>query len=116
MIDLNTKWNEYPSDKLYLYNGDVIYRVVEGTGDNLWPEDEEKGYVDYWMTEYYDKDGNGNGGQWLETRLIRDIDYTIQGVIDRMYGCDFWEDEWEVLDPDKGYEIFEQYEAKGRMQ
>ena len=40
-IDLNMKWNDYPSDTLYLWNGDTIFRIAEGTGDNLSEEDEE---------------------------------------------------------------------------
>lgn len=111
MISKEMKWNDYPSDTLYLWNGNTIFRISEGTGDNLWPEDEEAGYKDYWMTEYYGSD-ESNGGQWLETELIRDIDYTIQGVIDRLMTCDLWEDNWEILDEEKGEEIFCEMERR----
>jgi len=47
---------------------------------------------------------------WLETELISDIDYTIQGVLDRMMTCDLWEDDWEVLDTEKGRELFYELE------
>lgn len=69
MIDMKIKWNEYPSDTLYLWDGETIFRITEGSGDNLFPEDEENGYVDYWLTDYYDLN-NGDGGQWMETELI----------------------------------------------
>ena len=108
-MDMNMKWNDYPYDALYLWNGETIFRILEGDGSNLWPEDEEAGYKDYWITEYYRKD-YGNGGMWLETELITDIDYTIQGVLDRMMTCDLWEDDWEILDTEKGRELFYELE------
>ena len=97
VIDLNMKWNDYLSDTLYLWNGNTIFRIQEGFGDNLCKEDEDEGYKDYWMTDYASNE-DGNGGQWLETELISDIDYTIQGVIDRIMECDLWDDDWIVID------------------
>lgn len=109
--ELNTKWNDYPSDTLYLWDGETIFKIAEGTGENLWPEDEEEGYVDYWMTESYSfNESNCNGGQWLETELITDIDYTIQGVLDRLMECDLWDSDWQILDEDTGNELFHFYE------
>lgn len=105
-IDLNMKWNDYPSDTIYLWNGYTIFRIAEGTGDNLSEEDEEAGYKDYWMTEYVSK-GDSDGGMWLETELISDIDYTIQGVLDRLMECDLWEDNWEIIDEDLGDEMLD---------
>lgn len=105
------KWNDYKSDTLYLWNGEELFKIAEGTGDNLLQEDIEEGYVDYWITDVYSRIGN-DGGQWMETRLISDIDYTIQGVIDRIRECDLWDDDWTVLDYDKGShfeEIFAYY-------
>ena len=100
-IDMNMKWNDYPSDVLYLWNGEDLFKILEGSGDNLLEEDIEEGYVDYWMTEH-----NADcGGQWMETQLISEIDYTIQGVIDRMCECDLWDDDWEALDEDLGDEL-----------
>ena len=109
--DLNKKWNDYPSDTLYLWDGETIFKIAEGTGDNLWDEDIEEGYVDYWMTESYSFNEHAcDGGQWMETKLIRDIDYTIQGVIDRLMKCDLWDSNWEILDEDTGDELFSAYE------
>ena len=109
MINLDTKWNEYPSDKLYLWNGETIFRIAEGDGTNLWDEDVENGYVDYWMTDYYDFE-DGNGGQWMETKLISDIDYTIQGVIERIKKCDLWDSDWEIIDESIGDTLFNAFE------
>ena len=109
MINRNMKWNDYPSDTLYLWNGNTVFRISEGTGENFWPEDEEAGYKDYWMTEYYTFE-DGNGGQWMETELIKDIDYTINGVLERLYDCDLWEDDWKIIDEDLGEELCDLFE------
>ena len=109
-IDLNMKWNDYESTVLYLWNGDTLFRIAEGSGDNLFPEDEAEGYLDYWVTDWYSKD-DGNGGQWMETELISDIDYTIQGVIDRISECDLWDDEWIVLDEVTGDALADRFET-----
>lgn len=118
-IDINMKWNDYESDTLYLWNGKDLFVISEGSGDNLWEEDKEEGYVDYWMTQCYGKDCDYDGGQWMETELISDIDYTIQGVIDRISECDLWDDDWKVLDDYKGSELVEFYSdylwAKGNL-
>lgn len=110
-VDLNMKWNDYSSDTLYLWDGETIFRIAEGTGDNLLDEDVDAGYLDYWMTESYSFNEDAcDGGQWMETQLIRDIDYTIQGVIDRLMECDLWDSNWEILDDDTGNELFHFYE------
>lgn len=110
-IDLDMKWNNYDSDTLYLWNGTELFKIAEGTGDDLYEEDKENGYVDYWMTECYGEGSGGDGGQWMETRLISDIDYTIQGVIDRMMECDLWDDDWIVLDDDIGESLEDKFES-----
>ena len=107
---LDMKWNDYCSDTLYLWNGNTIFMIAEGDGGNLFAEDEEEGYKDYWMTEWYSINGNGDGGQWMETELISDIDYTIQGVLWRLMSCDLWEDNWEILPPAIGYELLCSFE------
>lgn len=108
-INLDMKWNDYDSDTLYLWNGSDLFVITEGSGDNLSTEDEEEGYVDYWMTECYGEGTDGDGGQWLETELITDIDYTIQGVIDRIMECDLWDDDWIVLDDDIGSSLEDKF-------
>ena len=109
-IDLNSKWNDHEGD-LYLWNGKTLFKIAEGDGSNLWAEDEEQGYVDYWVTYIASKEF-GDGGMWMETELISQKDYTIQGVIDRLMECDLWDDEWKVIDEELGeilYEAFEKY-------
>ena len=108
-IDMNMKWNDYVGDTIYLWNGDTLYGISEGNGSALTYEDEEEGYVDYWMTDIVSKT-YGDGGQWMETKLIRDIDYTIQGVIDRILECDLWESDWRVIDEKLGDELLEAFE------
>ena len=106
MVDINMKWNDYPSDTLYLWNGNTLFIISEGTGCNLSFEDIEAGYEDYWMTEICSKDETSYGGQWMETELISKIDYTIQGVIDRIKECDLWEDNWKIIDYEHGEILF----------
>jgi len=113
MVDVNMKWNDYPSDTLYLWNGDTLFVISEGSGNNLSPEDEEEGYVDYWMTNIYGMDRPEDGCQWMETELIRKIDYTIQGVIDRIKIFDLWEDNWKVLEPTDGEKLLSAFEEVG---
>ena len=108
-MDMNMKWNDYPSDVLFLWDGETLFRIAEGSGDNLFDEDIEEGYVDYWLTDYYNFN-DGNGGQWLETKYIRDIDYTIQGVLDRLKECDLWDSDWKIIDEDTGYAIMKDFE------
>lgn len=109
MINLNTKWNDYPSAVLYLWDGETIFRIAEGDGLNLLDDDIENGYVDYWMTDYYDFE-DGNGGQWMETKLISDIDYTIQGVIERIKECDLWDSDWKIINKSVGDTLFNAFE------
>ena len=118
-MDINIKWNEYSSDTLYLWDGETIFRITEGSGDNLFPEDEENGYMDYWLTDYYNFN-NGDGGQWMETELISDIDYTVQDIINRMKECDLWDSNWKIIDEEIGeslmncFEDYYMYKNKAR--
>lgn len=62
--------------------------AVEGTGDNLFPEDEAEGFVDYVMTSIYHVDGEEivleDGGQMLSKTLIADLeeDELVSRVLD----------------------------------
>ena len=119
-MDLNMKWNDYPSDTLYLYNGEDLFKITQNTTDeNLSDEDIDEGYKDSWMTDIFREKYGLYGGQWMETELISDIDYTLQGVIDRMMECDLWDDNWEIIDEDLGDKLsdcFEKYLfAKGEL-
>lgn len=101
---LDTKWNDYPYDTLYLFDGTTIFAISEGDGNNLDEDDRALGYQDYWITEYYDFNTE-DGGQWMETDLIENIDYTIQGVIDRIKECDLWNSDWKIIDHNTGEKL-----------
>ena len=115
--DLGMKWNDYKAkymtDELYLWNGKTLFVIQEGSGVNLTLEDEENGYVDYWMTYSYTNENKciECGGQWLETKPISEINYTIQELYDRMNQCDLWDDNWVVLPEKIGYEARDAYES-----
>lgn len=101
-VDLSMKWNDYPSDSLYLWNGDVLYVATEDQ-QNVLEEDEAKGYKDSWVVDMYSiTEEVPQGGQWMEREYISDIGYTIRDVIDRLGRCDLWEDKWQVLEPSVG--------------
>ena len=67
-----------------------LITIVEGTGDNLFPEDEAEGFVDYVMTSLYHVDGEEivleDGGQMLSKTLIADLEE------DELVSCvlDYW--------------------------
>lgn len=99
-----TKWTEYPSDSLYLWNGKVLYVATEDGGVNLSKDDIANGYKDSWVVDIYTTDPNEydwipQGGQWMETERIWDMDYTIEGICERLLECDLWKDDWKILTP-----------------
>lgn len=62
---------------ILLTSTNQIVTAVEGTGDNLTPEDEAQGYVDYIMSSVYGQEGDQleeyDGGQILTTKLVQDM-------------------------------------------
>ena len=46
----------------------------------------------------------------METELISNIDYTIQGVINRIKKCDLWESNWKTIDEEVGKTLFDAFE------
>lgn len=117
-VDPSMKWNDYKGDRLYLWNGDVLY-VASEDSENITKSDEAEGYKDSWVVDIYSlTEEVPQGGQWMETELIEDLDYTIQGVIDRLSECDLWKSDWQILDPDFGecVEIAMQKLKKGEEQ
>ena len=112
MIDKNANWS---GEDLYLWNGkDTLFRISEGTGDNLFAEDVEAGYADYWMTEWFtitaDCELEADGGQWMETELILDKYHTVGAVLDRVMECDLWEDDWRLLEMETGEELYRRFD------
>ena len=65
-----------------------LITIVEGTGDNLSPEDEAEGFVDYVMTSIYHVDGEDivleDSGQMLSKEMIADLeeDELVSRVLD----------------------------------
>ncbi len=66
---------------MLLYVGEPYYTLitaVEGTGDNLLPEDIQEGFVDYFMSSIYEQDGEDitlkDSGQILSGTLIKDME------------------------------------------
>lgn len=73
--------------------------AVEGTGDNLLPEDEAEGYVDYMMIECYKEDHgtiaeDDGSGQMLSEKYIADMPW--EEVRDRV--LDFIYTDWKAED------------------
>lgn len=85
----------------------VIITAVEGTGDNLLPEDIKEGYVDYLMTNVYKQDGyelvEEDGGQmmlyklWSEYKEEKETDELVRLILD-YWGYDYGESDWVLLD------------------
>ena len=112
MIDKNASWS---GEDLYLWNGkDTLFLIAEGTGDNLLDEDVEDGYADYWMTEWFTINADctlkADGGQWMETELVRDKYHTVGDVLARLMECDLWEDNWRLLDMVTGEELYRRFD------
>ena len=102
-FDPSTKWKDYPGDTLYLWNGDVLYTATEDAGCNLLKEDEAEGYKDSWVVNIYSlTEEVPQGGQWMETEMISDQNYTIEGIMKRLGKCDLWKSDWQILKPDVG--------------
>ena len=106
--DGEIRWNGYGNGELYLLNADgqTVYRVSEGDGSNLSHSDILEGYRDYWMSEMYELKKAGDrdrkatdGGQWLETEMIKETEYTVEGVIRRMMECDLYgnRNDWTII-------------------
>lgn len=103
---LEMKWNQYNFSNLYLLSKDRSELIViyEGDGSNLFEEDKERGYVDYWLSDSYNtKTGEEDkSNQLLEEKYISDYDYTIAQVIERNEYC---ADDYILLDPELGEEL-----------
>lgn len=65
------------STKIYIADQEEFILAVEGTGDNLLPEDEEEGYKDYIMATIYRVDGYEfeqlDSPQIMLTKLVEDM-------------------------------------------
>lgn len=65
------------STKIYIADQEEFILAVEGTGDNLLPEDEEEGYKDYIMATIYKADHYEfevlDSPQIMLTKLVDDM-------------------------------------------
>lgn len=85
---------------------DRIITAVEGTGDNLLPEDIKEGYVDYVMTNVYKQDGyelvEEDGGQmmlykpWREYKETMETEDLVHLILD-YWGYDYNESDWVLI-------------------
>lgn len=82
-------------DDLFIFVPEMkqIVRIAEGTGDNLLPEDQDQGYVDYIYYEQYELSHDVpevDGGQIMLEEMLRDkykcIADCIQDVLSMAYG------------------------------
>lgn len=111
MIDPSTKWENYLGTTLYLWNGNVLYTASEDS-TNVSESDKSSGYKDSWVVDIYsnsDEDRIPQGGQWMETEYISDMNYTIEEIINRLLDCDLWKDDWEILDPSTGEALMDAF-------
>lgn len=65
------------SSNILIWNKEVGFiKINEGSGDNLFPEDEAEGYVDYIMLDFIEYDGDDfietDGGQVLLTEMYQE--------------------------------------------
>ncbi len=76
---------------IYLHDTKRVITAVEGTGDNLLPEDIADGYKDYFLTSIYQADGEEltliDSGQLLLGTYISDLPLGEQ--TERL--LDYWE-------------------------
>ena len=84
---------KYRGEDIFVAYGDYVLLIAEGTGDNLLPEDESEGFVDYFNLEVYkreefnEKDSRAReigGGFMMREHLIADEFYgkTVKEIVD----------------------------------
>ena len=68
-------------------------RINEGPGDNLLPEDEAKGYVDYIMVDFIDFDGvdftETDGAQVMLTEMYQEKFESPTEVVQYLIDCEW---------------------------
>lgn len=84
------------SSNILIWNEDVGFiKINEGTGDNLLPEDEEEGYVDYIMVDGAEYNGyelvesydSCEGGQAMLTEMYQEMFDSAEDVIAYLIDC-----------------------------
>ena len=94
--------------------GAIYYRIYEGTGDNLWQEDIDEGFVDYINWESYTVSveddefamEEDNGGMVLCEKMVADM--TMEAFINEVLDDEFGYRDGEPVRPH--YEVIECHE------
>ena len=108
VVDLNMKWNGYKEGRLCLWNGSELYIATPEYDDSIIDYDDDDYEENCWIVDVYGVDDNIiQGGCWTEEKPIKEIDYTIQGVIDRLGECDLWADNWKFVPKEEAYEFMD---------
>jgi hypothetical protein len=110
-LTMETKWNDYHGDVLYLLNklAGTFTVILEGDGSNLTDEDVAAGYVDYWTYDMYDSNKGTmiDGGMNMVEEVIKETNPTIGEIIE-LHG---WSpEEFTIMTPGMGYELNELFE------
>lgn len=89
---------------IYIPETEQLITAIEGTGDNLLPEDEADGFVDYFLTSLYQQNGEDidllDSGQLLSSEYIADL--TLEEQVARL--LDYWElagKEYQVINKER---------------
>lgn len=82
------------SRDILIWNKEVGFvKINEGTGDNLFPEDEAEGYVDYIMMDFIEYDGidfyETDGAQVLLTEMYQEKFESEAEVVQYLIDCDW---------------------------
>ncbi len=98
MVNFRNIENVVKTEDMYIISDEgLIYKIAEGTGDNLNEDDTEAGYVDYIMYDVYDtlKDlaegESSDGGQILLKTLYKDLSYAdVLRIVSEFTGSSFY--------------------------
>ena len=82
------------ASSILIWNEKVGFvKINEGTGDNLFDEDEAEGYVDYIMMDFTEYDGDGftdtDGAQILLTEMYQEKFESPTEVVQYLIECEW---------------------------
>ena len=82
------------ASNILIWNEKVGFvKINEGTGDNLFDEDEEDGYVDYIMMDFIEYDGNDftntDGAQIMLTEMYQEKFENETEVVQYLIDCEW---------------------------
>lgn len=91
------------SSNILIWSKEIGFiRINEGNGTNLWPEDEEQGYVDYIILDFLDYDGyelaETDGTQVMMSEMYQEKFKNAREVIKYLIDCSWIPDaEYTIL-------------------